>query len=340
MEANRLGLNGNVETSDVSFIGPLMVGDNIKFFLSSATELAELKHELEDIREVLKKDGKELAKGYQQRAFDFQEDLTSSPIAPYLVATKLIEKLKQDQPREEQEYYYSEDFIQRLSCESYLTRFIFYVALRAVFRYQGGYTRHVMDFQRAFLKSLDEIISQIDQLAKSRIGFEGSQLYETPQGYLVFQGMYSLEVVSSFFVMRVEEFSGAVRTSVATRDARALDKNSLDVIICDPPYGFNTTEDQGELATLYSEFIDAAVRALRTQGHLIICLPAESYTGRDLPYCTRSDMITNQVLIKANLAGRAAYIPANSLPSRGFSPPYYWEADKALRRSILHFRLI
>jgi len=122
-------------------------------------------------------------------------------------------------------------------------------------------------------------------------------------------------------------------------DARQIERDSVDAIICDPPYGFNTMEEQGELANLYSEFIGAAIAGLRHRGHLIICLPGESYTGRDLPYCTNSGLVTNQVLIKARAVNKRIYVLARSLPSRLLAPPYYWESERALRRTILHFRV-
>jgi tRNA G10 N-methylase Trm11 len=119
-------------------------------------------------------------------------------------------------------------------------------------------------------------------------------------------------------------------------DARNLHPDSIDLIICDPPYGFNTTEDDGKLADLYSEFIDKAISSLRRQGQLIICLPGESYTGRNLAYCTKSDLVSRQIILKAHQQGRIAYRPAQSLPY-SFTAPYYWELERALRRTILHF---
>ena len=113
----------------------------------------------------------------------------------------------------------------------------------------------------------------------------------------------------------------------------------MDVILCDPPYGFNTTEGQLELGQLYAEFIFAAVRAVRNRGHLIICLPAESYTGQDLPYCTRSGLVTGQVLSAARVLDKHIFRSARLVPNTLFSPPYYWESEKALRRIILHFRV-
>lgn len=79
---------------------------------------------------------------------------------------------------------------------------------------------------------------------------------------------------------------------------------------------------------------------LRSRGHLILCLPAQSYTGRDLPLCTKGDLIVNQVLTKAQKLGKEVILPGRNIPRSDFSPPYYWEADRALRRTILHFQFI
>jgi len=120
-------------------------------------------------------------------------------------------------------------------------------------------------------------------------------------------------------------------------DASKFDCSPTDLIICDPPYGFNTNEDDDCLVDLYSVFLDKAIESLRPHGQLIICLPAESYTGRDLHYCTRSDIVSRQIITKAHKQGRLVYRPAQSFPISSLSPPYYWESERALRRTILHF---
>lgn len=341
LESKRLDLSATVLTSDVATIGPLLVKDNLQFFLSNVTELSALQSDLKKIGDAIKKDGKEPEPIANQGTLELGLDVNSkSVVTPYLIVNQLVDQLRQDQPKEEQEFNYSEEFVDRLQSLDYMTRFLFYIALRAEFRYQGGYKRRSVVFQKAFIKSLEELESQIDQLIKVRKDIEKDLDCSGSRNYCVFQGSYSKEVVSSFFVANEKRFIEDAKESVLTNDARKLKPNSVDVIICDPPYGFNTTEDQGELASLYSEFIEAAILALKPRGHFIICLPAESYTGRELPYCTRSDMITNQVLVKAEAHQRVIYLPARGLPMKGMFPPYFWEADKALRRTILHFRLL
>ena len=79
--------------------------------------------------------------------------------------------------------------------------------------------------------------------------------------------------------------------------------------------------------------------ALKRNGQLIICLPGESYTGKPLPYCTRSDLVSRQIILTAIKCKRKVYKQVESLPLTTLYAPYYWEADKALRRTILHFHL-
>jgi 23S rRNA G2445 N2-methylase RlmL len=215
---------------------------------------------------------------------------------------------------------------------------LFYVALRAQLRYHGGHQRKSITFDEAFAKSLKDLIDQTKLFIDLRATMEQSAI-DQHYNYVTHQGRYSTGVFPAMLNMQYKDFEDSLRSEVAQKDARELPADSLDVIICDPPYGFNTTEDQTGLADLYSEFLHSAVMALRDKGHLVICLPAESYTGRNLPYCTRSNIVANQVLVKARELRKEIYRPARSVPNSVCLPPYYWKSEKALRRTILHFRI-
>ena len=228
--------------------------------------------------------------------------------------------------------------VESLGHKPYLIRLLFYIVLRAELRNQGGYKRRAITFEKAFEKSLNEIASQLEKLIRLRGHIEDGQT-QNFGSYLSFRGTYSPVLVPSFITRAKDSFNSEIAAEVSVRDACNLDPGSLDIVICDPPYGFNTTEDGNELADLYSRFIDAALLALREHGHLIICLPAESYTGRDLPYCTYSKLVSNQVLVKAHKLGKHVFLPGKSLPHRMLAPPYYWEAERALRRVLLHYRI-
>lgn len=341
-EVKRLALDSTIRCSDLSPATPLMVQDNLKFFLMGAEDLLNLSRTLIEIHDTVKASKKGADKNsspWTQGELDFPPGPGGHSVADvYLDAISLLNELRKDQPRQDQEFNLSIDFVVRLSSLTTITRFLFYVALRAELRFQGGYKRGSVTFEKAFCDSLFELIGQIEKLIEVRKAAQtvGS---DPDSRFLTYQSAYSPAVVPMAILQSFDDFQKSFNTEIFVSDACLLPNNSLDVIICDPPYGFNTTEDQSNLADLYSRFLDAALLAVRDNGHLIICLPAESYTGRDLPYCTRADLITNQVLTKAQALGKMIFLPANSIPTRLFTPPYYWEAERALRRVILHFRV-
>lgn len=338
-EAKRLRISTNALCSDLSQALPLMIRDNLNFFLKSAKGLQDIVDQLKRINQAIKSDRKGMTDEDAQRTFNFgsqTEELSGS--GPYLYAVGLLNDLKHDQPHEDQEFTLRKTFVDHLARLAPITRLLFYVVLRAELRYQGGYKRRSVTFDKAFTASLQELIDQTEQFIEVRAAMEAHDC-TVCGNHVTYQGAYSTVVIPKFFRMSDEDLSETLVKEVVVRDACKLDPLSTDVIICDPPYGFNTTQDQAALARLYSDFLDSALLALRDNGHLIICLPAESYTGRELPYCTRSNLISNQVLTKAKQLGREIFVPARSVPSRAFLPPYYWEAERALRRVILHFRV-
>jgi tRNA G10 N-methylase Trm11 len=126
-------------------------------------------------------------------------------------------------------------------------------------------------------------------------------------------------------------------------DESPLQARTCDVVITDPPYGFNTDDNPEELARLYSAVIERMISALKDEGQLVLCLLDRSHTGRRSPFFTHKELITQQVLSIAEQATpkREVIIPAYAVPQQRqiFRAPYYWESERALRRAILHFRI-
>ena len=114
----------------------------------------------------------------------------------------------------------------------------------------------------------------------------------------------------------------------------------VDVIVTDPPYGFNTDENLEELADLYARAIERMVTDLDDGGQLVMCLPDRSMTGRYSPFFTHKKFVTHQVLSAAHATGKEAVTTAEFLPQpqEAFRFPYYWESERALRRAVLHFQ--
>ncbi|ADL52024.1 hypothetical protein [Clostridium cellulovorans] len=114
-----------------------------------------------------------------------------------------------------------------------------------------------------------------------------------------------------------------------------------DLIITDPPYGFNTDEDIIYMSNLYKDIIKRMIEKLNRNGQIIMCLPATSYTGRNIEYFTQANIVPMQVIdICKNLNNPRSLkndAHLNLPPKNFFKPPYYWESGKSLRRHILHF---
>ncbi len=118
-------------------------------------------------------------------------------------------------------------------------------------------------------------------------------------------------------------------------------RREYDIVITDPPYGFNTVENSGELMAVYQQFLSHAISKLKNGGHLVLCLPDTSYVGKSFPFFTVPGVVVPQVLAIADKHDRVAYLEAQSLPTprNFFAAPYYWKSAIALKRCILHFRL-
>lgn len=331
-EVKRIGLPAAVHSSDLSPIMKLLLSDNLQFFLMQKDSLETVLKQLNAVLGAVRREG---TQGILQLGLSQDEDMEA---ASYSYAVRLLDDLKREQPDEDQEFKFSQSFVDDLGHKQFITRIVFYIVLRAELRNQGGYKRKSRTFDKAFEKSLKEIQDQANKLLELRTNLDNHQT-EGFGTYLTYSGTYSPVIVPSLMQRTAESLRIDLANEISVLDARQLEPDSLDIIICDPPYGFNTTEDRSGLADLYSQFIDAALLALREHGHLIICLPAESYTGRDLPYCTYSKLVSNQVLVKAHKLGKHIFSPGRSLPHRMLIPPYYWEAERALRRVILHFRV-
>jgi len=116
---------------------------------------------------------------------------------------------------------------------------------------------------------------------------------------------------------------------------------SIDIIVTDPPYGFNISNEGADLSLLSVDIVREFVRILDRRGQLLMCLPAGARTGKMIPYSQTRAIIANAVLREANRANRTltwflrSQIAKNSL----INPPYYWGGHAAVSRDILHFTL-
>ncbi len=116
----------------------------------------------------------------------------------------------------------------------------------------------------------------------------------------------------------------------------------VDIMITDPPYGFNTGDSAKRMRELYGTFIRAAIGTLTSYGQLIVALPDYARNGRQIPFYQTRAAVVQQVISHAEELGKRIIHFDETKPDRSglFSPPYYWAAPTGVSRSVVHFTLI
>jgi hypothetical protein len=321
--------SADLRCSDNAPISPLLLRDNLEFFGLTSEAIRAMAGALAVLAaEVGKSADGSLARKAERYLFP---ELDTR--AAYDFAVTFLEKLGVQDARSS--FSFDDAAVGRLGRQDLFTRIVFYIVLRAEIRFREAFERKAKNRAQAFVESARDLQEQMEHLAKWKVRAESAI---TRQGHIsVFPGRYSRACGIAAGRLREAMDEGRELQGIEVRDARFLEPKSCDVIVTDPPYGFNTESELLGLALLYSEVARTLVRAVSNNGHLVICLPIRSHTGRPLPFCTHSSIVTGQVLRSAESCGRSVYVPASS-SAEVLSPPYYWESP-ALRRIILHFRI-
>ena len=118
-------------------------------------------------------------------------------------------------------------------------------------------------------------------------------------------------------------------------------RHKIDIIVTDPPYGYNVRKDVDldYLPVLYQNFFDVVFTFLKNGGQVVFSVPDVPMNGQQIPFYLTKNFITKQFLVSARRHNRAVIQGARSLPSPTghFRPPFYWESERALRRAIMNF---
>ncbi|MCA0363603.1 MAG: hypothetical protein LCH67_06135 [Bacteroidetes bacterium] len=323
-EAKRIGLNNEIVCSDLNILTHILIEDNLSFFCKDFKELLEIKKEIEHISNFFEN---------PQTSFNFSSNLKIESHKVYM----LFEELKNNESNKNNfyEFDFDNDFLTKFKGINFEERILFYLIMKSYLRYYSAFSRKSMNFEKAFEKSKNDFLKQIGDLIDLKQKCKDSFL-KNENHITTFQSHYSLKITSSLFNDK-NNFDNLPNEIFSLKNATDLEENFYSLILCDPPYGFNTIEDENSLVDLYNDFIFRAIKSLKPFGQLIICLPGESYTGKELPYCTKSNLISRKIMIVAESLGRVIISRSKSIPNLNLNPPYYWEADKALKRTILHF---
>lgn len=228
--------------------------------------------------------------------------------------------------------------------DDYTAKVVFYIAIRAHRRHAQALRREELTWTDAFLKEAASLVAQIEKYIEIATRRELRSTLNTALS--VCEGDYSNSVTIAR--RRLDDFAAYAEENppqeadAADLEGLARQNGGFDLIVTDPPYGFNTDEDAAALARLYVDVLRAAVRALKNGGQLVVCVPEMSTIGKDPSAFTHRTVIAHQIIAFAAEAGREVVAPCRTVPSPRllFHPPYYWASERALRRSILHFRIV
>ncbi len=309
---------------DYEPISRLLLEDNGHYFSLSAAELLHMTSELSKVAIHLKNpdlagalkvawEDSEAAIAWGESAIAFAEWEDRSQAGPESTST-LIDKLGS-------------------GYKGRLARLLFYTRLKAYRRNEAALRSRSVTETHTWLKELTALQISFDQLVALR---QRTETGVTRGHFCEYQGVYSNGI--SVSLPLIASLSDAVHM-IDVRDCRTWEPDQLfDVIVTDPPYGFNTDEKPELLADVYTSFLTTAIRSLAEDGQLVLALPDWSHTGRQLPAFILKDFVIHQVLSIAQESRREVIHSVLQSPRTVGSPPYYWESARALKRAILHFR--
>jgi tRNA G10 N-methylase Trm11 len=312
---------------DLEPIGPQLVHDNIEFFSASAAEVRET---FDSLSLVLK----ELTQPDQSLAARKTWKNSDEGVA-YEEAQGLHEQWERWNAENMRVTASSAEIVASLASKRILVKLLFYTKLKAVRRFEAAISSGSISREFALRHEITDLLAQIYQLISLRERTSAAKLREGHR--LKYEGRYSdaLSINDSY----LSTLKIGLPARILVQDIKDWSPNAVyDVIITDPPYGFNTNQDRRLLADVYACALRKAIGCLRNGGQLVIALPDWSHTGRQIPAFALKDFVAHQVLTIAEELKREVIHSAIQVPHSIGGPPYYWESEKALRRAILHFR--
>jgi Putative RNA methylase family UPF0020 len=292
--------------------------DNIKFF---KCKIEDLKQHTEDLIQYVK---------FLELSSRDRED------ERYEIYNSVIEFIEENIDDIER-FRISDETHRFLSGIGFLGRLIFYVRLRVIWKYYvKPYGNRKEDLDDFCIREIEFLINQIEKFVNIKHACKNSQAED--DRILVFQGK---KYYSECCMIDFDKILSSNKYVYTTEDACNIEgSREYNIIVTDPPYGFNVDINPKKLADIYANVLERMIKLLVNNGQLIISLPNRSYNGQNLYFFCQKDFIIRQVLSIAKKCDKEVVFPAYSLPHQNalFRPPYYWNSSHTLSRSILHFR--
>lgn len=336
--------------SDTASSTKVLIDDNLEFFRSSLERLDEIHRQLIVARNELRD-----ALG--------AEDPSIESTSIFQIATQTLgasDLAAQARQPESLPRLTPEALPDRLA-----DRVLAYIAMRASKRYSGTFVRAAgagnVQWCEKYLLEADLLIEQVSALLRLR-GLEAvpeevapnlvrryGLTPALPTGVVLVQDDYSIACMPREHVVagvepHERDHAQSQRFDLVVGpagDALNLPRDQFDVVIGDPPYGFNTTNDARDLAKLYQSFAKVALQSLRDGGDLILCLPERSHSGRYSPAFTHRSLVVQQLFVAAGEVERQLLFPHDRVEGAEAlcEADYYWESQRALRRTVLHVQV-
>ena len=365
LEVLKLDLNKNIffVASDIQPMSKIIIEDNFHFFSLSEQEVVAKYQELKELLD-------NVDAGRDRSTFRYVTHTSTIPMPailcpstglPSLIKWALtvfaleFPEIQADRSLQDLRKLNSHKFSQKfIDCfnvqeEYFWSRIVFYMVWRAVLKNMYKIGAGIEEIGNAVRQEVQKFCYELEKLKNIRkeTPFPGSSESSRVR---VCEGLYSRvctipETLLTEEMKNIKEQKHKILAGEEDGDVNTVLKNycdKFDLVITDPPYGFNTDcESATELASLYSELIRNMIRALKDNGQIIFCLPKESYNGQNISYFSTKEMVVRDLLFKASESDMEVVQlgNVNPSPSELFRPPYYWQSDRALTRTILHFQL-
>lgn len=345
---------------DISAFSKLMLKHNLEYFGMSGDNLIDLERFLNEIGPCSVVFDKKFIRSEFFPTLDaakriihgvIGKNISDKNILAMYKSLEVIRSLygEQDFINNPHSYDFTPSFAERVDELDATSRLLFYVFLRVALGIMGGRGSDE-EFSIVYKDQSTSLVNLLQRYMKwvTRVKINDERSYPRLSSEMIGSRHFVFcyyEIGLKPNIFNVKNSDAKILNSIIIASAisdvalgRVKDR-SLHGIVTDPPYGFNTDEESHELTRLYGEFLRKWIPKIANNGHLVLCLPQETYNGQTLPYCTDPLLITSQVLAVAASCNRHVLRPAKSKSSNsiGSYPPYYWQSAKVLRRQILHF---
>jgi tRNA G10 N-methylase Trm11 len=227
----------------------------------------------------------------------------------------------------------------------FTTRILIYTMIKAYKRNIYAILRTRENWKETFYSELLELFSRAMAFMKHK-GRNSDNSQNSKETSIVYNAPYSkaISINPSYIFQKFKKLT----TKTLEPECDVLQKlkaliskgEKYDIILTDPPYGFNTNEEKTTFSKLYSRILPLFIKVLCDNGIIMLCLPAQSHSGKAVDYFVQKEIVLQQLYIAAiqnNMILREK-IEINRVTHNVYTTSLYWDSEKALKRDIVCFQ--